>query len=137
MSDLFVDTGGWIALANADDQYHAIAAAAYPSFLVRYQRLLTTTLVVAETYVAMRLGLGHSAAIRFLDLLEASPRILRAPVDRQLELAAEDLLRRFQDQRFSYTGAVSFAVMRSRAVTDAFAFDQHFSTAGFVRVPAV
>ena len=137
MSDLFVDTGGWIALANADDQYHAIAATAYPSFLTGYRRLLTTTLVVAETYVALRLGLGHAAAIRFLDLLEASPRILRVPVDRPLELAAEDLLRRFQDQRFSYTDAVSFALMRSRAVTDAFAFDQHFSTAGFVRVPAV
>jgi uncharacterized protein len=136
VTDLFVDAGGWIALANADDQYHAVAAAAYPAFLSNYRRLLTTTLVVAETYIALRLCLGHAAAVRFLDLLNASPRILRLSVDSHLEQDAEQFLRRFQDQRFSYADAVSFAVMRSLDLTDAFAFDQHFSTAGFVRVPA-
>jgi uncharacterized protein len=137
VKDLFVDAGGWIALANADDQYHVRAAVAYPTFLRDYRRLLTTTLVVAETFIALRLGLGHGAAVRFLDLLEASPRIHRVPVERALEEEAEQLLRRFHDQRFSYADGVSFAVMRSLAVTDAFAFDHHFSTAGFVRVPAV
>jgi predicted nucleic acid-binding protein len=58
------------------------------------------------------------------------------PVERALEREAEQLLRQFRDQRLSYVDAVSFAVMRSLGVTDAFAFDQHFSTAGFVRVPA-
>jgi predicted nucleic acid-binding protein len=94
-------------------------------------------LVVAETFIALRLGLGHAAAVRFLDLLEASPRILRVPVDSHLEASAEQVLRRFHDQRFSYADAVSFAVMRSLELTDAFAFDQHFSTAGFVRLPSV
>jgi predicted nucleic acid-binding protein len=136
VSDLFVDSGGWLALANVDDRYHAVAAASYPAFLARYRRLLTTTLVVAETYVALRLALGHAAAVRFLDLLDASPRILRVPVDRRLESDAEMMLRKFHDQRFSYTDAVSFAVMRARGISDTFAFDQHFSTAGFVRVPA-
>ena len=136
MSDLFVDAGGWIALANADDQYHGRAAAAYPEFLHVYRRLLTTTLVVAETFIALRLGLGHAAAVRFLDLLEASPRIHRVPVERALEHEAEQILRQFRDQRFSYVDAVSCALVRSLGVTDALAFDQHFSTAGFVRVPA-
>jgi predicted nucleic acid-binding protein len=135
VNDLFVDSGGWIALANADDRYHAVAAAAYPAFLTTYRRLLTTTLVVAETYVALRLGLGHAAAVRFLDLLDASPRILRVPLDARLEEDAAQVLRRFHDQRFSYTDAASFAVMRSLELTEAFAFDQHFSTAGFVRIP--
>jgi predicted nucleic acid-binding protein len=135
VKDLFVDTGGWIALANADDQFHPRAAAAYPTFLREYRRLLTTTLVIAETFVALRLGLGHAAAIRCLDLIEASPRIHRVPVERTIEEEAERLLRHYDDQCFSYADAVSFAVMRSLAVTDAFAFDPHFSTAGFVRVP--
>lgn len=136
MGDLFVDSGGWIALANADDRYHPVAAAAYPTFLARYRRLLTTTLVVAETYIALRLALGHSAAVRFLELVEASPRIARVPVDRRIESDAEILLRKYQDQRFSYTDAVSFALMRTLALKDAFAFDEHFATAGFTRVPA-
>ena len=137
MSDLFVDAGGWIALANADDAHHRAAATAYPGFLGRYRRLLTTTLVVAESYVVLRLALGHAAAVRFLDLLDASPRIRRVPVDTTIEREAERLLRQFHDQRFSYTDAVSFAIMRSLALREAFAFDQHFGTAGFIRVPRV
>lgn len=137
MNDLFVDAGGWIALANSDDAHHHAAALAYPAFLVRYRWLLTTTLVVAESYIVLRLTLGHTAAIRFLDLLGASPRIRRVPVDTAIEGGAEQLLRQFHDQRFSYTDAVSFAVMRSLEVREAFAFDQHFATAGFIRVPQV
>jgi uncharacterized protein len=133
--DLFVDAGGWIALANADDQYHALAATAYPAFLRRYRRLLTTTLVVAESYVVLRHGLGYDAGMRFLELLAASPRIERYSVDGILEQAAEQILRQYCDQRFSYTDAVSFAVMRALGITEAFAFDPHFATAGFVRLP--
>ena len=136
-NELFVDAGGWIALADQDDRYHAAAAAAYPRFLQRYRRLVTTTLVIAEAYVVLRLGLGHGPAVRFLDLLEQSPRIQRIEVDGALERRAEELLRQFQDQRFSYTDTVSFAVMSARAIGEAFAFDRHFATAGFVRLPAV
>ncbi|MDE3074159.1 MAG: type II toxin-antitoxin system VapC family toxin [Chloroflexota bacterium] len=133
--ELFVDAGGWIALADEDDRHHTAAAGAYPDFLERYVRLITTTLVVAEAYIVLRLGLGHGAAVRFLDLLEASPRIHRVDVDATLERRAEEILRRFRDQPFSYTDAVSFAVMESRAIGEAFAFDCHFATAGFVRLP--
>jgi predicted nucleic acid-binding protein len=133
--DLFVDAGGWIALANSDDRYHAIAASSYPEFLRHYRRLLTTTLVVAESYVALRLALGQQAAVRFLDILEASPRIHRVAVDLPLEQTAERILRQYTDQRFSYTDAVSFAVMQRLGLIDAFAFDHHFATFGFVCVP--
>jgi hypothetical protein len=54
-----------VALVNADHRYHAVAAASYPAFLARYRRLWTTPLVVAETYVALRLALGHAVALRF------------------------------------------------------------------------
>ena len=81
-------------------------------------RLLTTTLVVSDTYIALRLRVSHSAAVRFLDALQASPRIVRVVVGRPLEVAAENLLRQFADHRFSYTDAVSFSVMRTLAVTD-------------------
>ena len=46
--ELFVDTGAWVALADADDQHHARAAAFLPTALAEYQRLVTTDLVVAE-----------------------------------------------------------------------------------------
>jgi hypothetical protein len=48
----------------------------------------------------------------------------------------DDWLSRYSDQEFSFTDAVSFAVMRQRRIREALALDQHFSTAGFEVVPA-
>jgi predicted nucleic acid-binding protein len=50
-------------------------------------------------------------------------------------MEAERILRQYADQDFSYADAISFSLMHHRGLTDAFAFDQHFVTAGFVRVP--
>lgn len=134
--ELFVDTGAWVALADEGDGHHGAAAAVYPRFLASYARLVTTSLVVAETYTLLRAKLGHRAAVRFLDAVNASPRIERVLATKEIESAAEDILRQYEDQPFSYADAVSFAVMRHRRIREAFAFDRHFAAAGFVRVPA-
>ncbi len=52
-----------------------------------------------------------------------------------LEMQARDILRRYDDQTFSYTDAVSFAVMEHLGILEAFAFDHHVSVAGFTRRP--
>jgi hypothetical protein len=52
-----------------------------------------------------------------------------------LEFKAEKILEKYQDQDFSYTDAVSFAAMREFKIGKAFAFDSHFSTAGFAIIP--
>ena len=96
---------------------------------------LTTDLVVAESYIILRLALGHTPAVAFLQRLRASPRIERVYVTEAIGLEAEEILRRYRDQDFSLTDAVSFALMRQRGMDTAFAFDAHFSTAGFVRLP--
>ena len=134
-TELFVDAGAWIALADADDQYHQLAAQAYPELLRHYRRLVTTNLAVAKAYVVIRQALGHTAVMAFLDGLNASPRIEKVYSDSTLEIEAERILRQYADQDFSYVDAVSFALMHHRGLTDAFAFDQHFATAGFVCVP--
>lgn len=134
--EIFVDTGAWIALADADDEHHRAAAGIYPSLTQNYRRLVTSNLVVAETYVILRKALGHRAAITFLDILRESPRIHKVCSTLELEQEAERILRQYADQDFSFTDAVSFALMRQRDIVEAFAFDRHFSTAGFVLVPA-
>jgi predicted nucleic acid-binding protein len=134
-TELFVDAGAWIALADADDQYHQLAAQAYPELLRRYRRLVTTNLAIAEAYIVIRRALGHRAAMAFLDGLGASPRIEKVYSGPGLEVEAKRILRQYADQDFSYVDAVSFALMHHRDLIDAFAFDQHFTTADFVCVP--
>jgi predicted nucleic acid-binding protein len=134
--ELFVDTGAWVALADQDDKYHEKAAREYPDLLKRYRRLVTTNLVVAEVYIILRKALGHAAAITFLESIRSSPRIEKVQSTERLETKAEDILCRYNDQDFSYTDAVSFALMRQRGIDTTFAFDKHFSIAGFSMVPA-
>ena len=133
--ELFVDTSAWVALADAADDNHSAAASIYPDVLKDYRRLVTTNLVIAETYILIRRGLGHRAAMAFLNRIRVSPRIEKVYADAELESQAEAILQRYQDQLFSYTDAVSFDLMWQRAIDEAFDFDRHFDVAGFRRVP--
>ena len=54
----------------------------------------------------------------------------------QVERQAYEILERFADHPFSFVDATSFALMRQQRTRHAFAFDIHFATAGFLRVPA-
>jgi len=129
--DIFVDTGAWYALADNSDQYHGRAIDVYPGFFRDNFHLVTTNLVIAEAYVLIRRAMGHGAAVTFLENIAASPRISKLCSDEVPEKEAERILRQYEDQDFSYTDAVSFAVMRRRGIDRAFSFDRHFVTAGF------
>ena len=132
---LFVDTGAWYALADKSDEHHNEAVAIYPKLLSSYLPLKTTNLIIAETYILILRGIGYQAAIAFLENIASSPRVVKIYSDNILEETAELILRQYQDQHFSYTDAVSFAVMKQYRITEAFSFDKHFVTAGFTLIP--
>ncbi len=132
---LFVDTGAWYALADSSDKYHKDASILFPKLLKKLHHLTTTNLVIAETYTLIRRSIGHQPSIDFLQNIQASPRVAKIYSDSSLEKTAEEILRKYEDQDFSYTDAVSFAVMKHYEILKAFSFDQHFSIAGFTLVP--
>ncbi len=132
---IFVDTGAWVAAAVEDDAYHKEAAYIYPELLRKFH-LVTTNLVVAESYILLRRTSGHKAAMSFLERLSASPRVHKLYSTPHLEEEAEKILRHYRDQDFSYTDAVSFALMQQEHIKEAFAFDAHFRTMGFLLVPS-
>ena len=132
---VFVDTSAWIAIISPRDKFHFSARAFYSDALAQKRSLLISNLVVSETCTNLRRMLGHRKAISFLDLIERSSLIRCVWSDQELEAQARDILRRHNDQDFSYTDAVSFAVMKHFELTEAFAFDHHFSTAGFAQLP--
>jgi predicted nucleic acid-binding protein len=134
---MFVDASAWIAIGDRSDRHHAAAATFYQQLLRERRTLVTTNLIVAEAYVMIRRYSGHSAAIGFLDSLRQTSRLTKIYSDAALEAEAEKTLRRYADQDFSLADAVSFLVMQQRGITEAFAFDGHFATTGFVVVPTV
>ena len=133
--DIFVDTGAWYAIQDADDRWHAEAAATLKALVARGARLITSNHVVGETYTLLVRTQGHAAAFRFVETLGASGRVTLTYIDEATEREAFALLRRFADQAFSFVDGTSFALMHKRRLRKAFAFDRHFSVAGFIRLP--
>jgi predicted nucleic acid-binding protein len=133
--EVFVDAGAWIAITDSRDKYHKSASDLYRRLLAERTTLVTTNLVVAEAYIIIRRTGGNDPAIRFLRSIKESVRLRKIYSDARVEAEAEEILERYSDQDFSLTDAVSFVVMKDREIEEAFAFDQHFLSAGFRLLP--
>jgi uncharacterized protein len=133
--NVFVDTSAWVALADKDDANHKKAAAVYPSILKIQKGVITSNLVIAETYVLLLHELGYHSAMNFLEKIKASPRIVRIYSNDDIERDGEEILKKYDDQDFSYADAVSFVIMKRQKIRKAFCFDKHFATAGFESIP--
>jgi uncharacterized protein len=132
---IFVDTGAWYAAQTPNDRWHSEAAKTLRILITRHREIVTSNLVIGETYTLLLRTHGHAASVKFVDQVHQSRRVRIIYVDEDTELDAYALLRRFADQAFSYVDGTSFVVMKRHRLRAAFAFDQHFATAGFVRVP--
>jgi predicted nucleic acid-binding protein len=93
--NVFVDTSAWTAIADNDDVNHKKAVTIYPSLLKEYKALFTTNLVIAESYILILKTLGHRAAIRFLESVNVSPRIIKIYSTEDIEREAEKILRKY------------------------------------------
>lgn len=126
----FVDTGGWIALSDRKDQHHNDATAIYAQLKQQKERLLTTDYVIDETTTRLRYDLSHSTAIKLLDLIERAEKtgvLTVVRIDEILFQEAKVLFRKFDSVVLSFTDCTSFAVCKRYKISEAFAFDQHFS----------
>jgi predicted nucleic acid-binding protein len=134
----FADTGWWVAWALPGDSRHDDALTMLGT-LERSEQVLTSNLVVGETWTFLRRRDSHRTALAFLDrvdTLSAADRLVVHRVTHEQERAAWEWLRRHDERVYSFVDATSFRVMRDRRLREAFAFDQDFAAAGFVEVRA-
>src|SRR3954469_12193919 len=128
----FADTSWWVGWALPDDARHAVALALLER-LGRTAQVLTTNLVVGESWTFLRRKDSHSTAVAFVDRIETltdDERLLVHHVTEEQEAAAWEWLRRHDDRNYSFVDAASFRVMRDRRLREAFAFGQDFAAAG-------
>ena len=130
----FVDTSAWYALSDAEDDNHILALRRVERLLSERRTLVTTNHVVAETYTLLRSRLDFALAQAFLSTPQGSAFTQRVFVPESWEEAAEDLLRRYRDQDFSYVDATSFVAMQRLGLQQAFTFDHHYAIVGFTVV---
>lgn len=129
---IFVDTSFWAALTAATDDRHDDAVRLFER--VAEQRLVTSNHVRGETWTLLRRRRGHRSAVRFLDFIEATPRVSVERVARDVEEECLRWLRSRDEREYSFVDATSFALMRRNGIREALAFDGDFSAAGFVEL---
>lgn len=132
----FADTSWWVAWALPGDARHGDALGML-SALGRSEQILTSNLVIGETWTFLRRKDSHRTALAFLDRVEVLAKAERLSVHRitaEQETAAWEWLRRHDERVYSYVDATSFRVMRDRRLHEALAFDHDFAAAGFVEI---
>lgn len=101
------------------------------------EQVLTSNLVMGETWTFLRRKDSHRTAVAFLDrvrILTTAGRLILHRVTEDQEAAAWTWLRRRDERVYSFVDATSFRVMSDRRLREALAFDQDFSAAGFTEV---
>lgn len=107
--------------------------------LARAEQVLTTNLVIGETWTFLRHKDGHPTALAFLDRVDALQHGSKLTVHR-ITASQEDKawgwLRKRDERTYSFVDATSFQVMRDRRLREALAFDEDFAAAGFLELHA-
>ncbi len=130
-ASVFVDTGAWIALAIVQDSLHERARDQWETLLHAGARFFTSVPVILETFTYLDRKGSRELATRWRSSLSLVPRFTI------LDCGAADLdpAFRFFDQRqfhkLSLVDVSSFVLMKRRKIRIVFAFDIHFSLAGF------
>jgi uncharacterized protein len=128
---VFVDTSGWIALLNADDQLHGLAGECLHELALAARPLATTDWVLAETGNGLaRLPVRGRYVLAVQTFLRSgSSRLLR--VDAAIFQRALELYGAMTDKTWGMVDCASFVVMRDAGMRDALSADRHFEQAGF------
>lgn len=131
MKRVFVDSGGFFALLVQEDRFHEHAWVLFQRANSERWRLVTTNVVVIETYALLltRSHGGRHSAIGFLDML-ANDAYQIVRIRRADEEEAIRLVRTHQDKDYSLCDALSFVVMERLRIDEAIAFDRHFRAYG-------
>ena len=136
-NDLFVDTSGWSYYFDSRD-------ALYPTFVALVRRairqkrhLITTNYVITELVALLqsRHLLPRPQIISTVNRMKADPTVEILHIDAATDDEAWKLLEARHDKEWSLVDASSFVLMWRHGMTEALTTDQHFTQAGFTRLP--
>lgn len=135
MKPVFVDTGYLIALELSGDQNHRTAQKHWRTVSKSLPPLVTTSYVFDEVVTFFNSRGYHDKAVEVGHTLLTSPSVQLIQIDERLFAEAWDYFQQHSDKSYSLTDCLSFIVMRRHGISKAYAFDKHFTQAGFLREP--
>lgn len=127
---VFTDSSAYLALIDHRDEHHADAIAILRRLAAERARLYTASTIVIEAHALILSTMGRDAATRFLRQMERSTIVVvRARATD--EARGRAILYTYADKEWSYTDAISFAVMERLGIARAFTFDRDFAQYGW------
>ncbi len=131
----FVDTAAFLAVLNANDQYHAAASQQWDRLLSSNSILFSSNYVVLETTTLLQ----HRFGIEAVRLFESDvlPVIEIAWVDEEIHKQGMSALLAANRRNLSLVDCTSFEIIRQVGLGAVFTFDPHFSEQGFTVAPAL
>ena len=118
---IFVDSSAWFAAVNRRDRHHPRAI----ELLASYAPLLTSHLVIVETWLLTNSRIDFATAERFLNGVGGGSCEI-VPISTDDWQQSSKISVSFPDQTFSIVDRTSFAVMERLNITQAISFDDDF-----------
>lgn len=129
MSRVFVDTSGFKALLDEDDDFHKGAKEAWVG--MRGKKLMTSNYVLDESYTLIRVRRNLVTALKLKKLfLNNADQIKVMRVRLEDERKAWDWFEK-NWSGLSFTDCVSFVMCERMGIKEVFGYDGHFERAGF------
>lgn len=137
---VFIDTSGWVALANRAEARHREATQFYARLHSEQTLTYTSDYVLDELITLLFRRVAYDHGIAFVEaLLSANDTQLRIETVNAARFdAAWRLRRRYQDKlRISFTDLTSMVIMNEIGITNVLTADEHFTHVGmgFTLVP--
>ena len=130
-NSIFLDTSGWIALLNGDDEYHAPALELLREFRKTRRDLVTTDWVLAETGNGLARSPAKIPFLKSITTLFQSPQSRLIWIQEEILEAASELYAKIDDKQWGMVDCASFVVMQHEGILEALSADHHFEQAGF------
>lgn len=127
----FIDTSAWIALAVVKDPYHHRAKEKWHLIYDSGAKCFTSIPIILEAFTFLERNTDKQTALLWKNEIE---RLSRLSVWECTKRDLRDAWKWFDRKdlhKLSAVDATSFALMTRHKVRSAFAFDTHFSIAGF------
>ena len=128
---LFVDTWGWLVLADRRERDHQQVTSFYAERTRRTGQIFTSDFVLDELFTILFSRLPFESASRFADGVLRSPFIMIERITPERFQKAWELRLKFADKpRISFTDFTSMAMMVDLGISDVLTADKHFAHVG-------
>ncbi len=133
MMQIFMDTSAFMAVIDANDQFHTAAKTAWQEILSNDSILITSNYLLLETTALLQHRFGMDA----VRVLESSilPAIEVIWIDQAIHKQAVSALLAANRRELSLVDCTSFEIMRLMGLETVFTFDPRFREQGFALLP--